>query len=268
MLSRMHNKLGTAGLVVSIVALVAALAGGAYAAAGFTKAQEKQITKIAKKYAGKPGKRGKPGAPGAAGPAGPAGAQGAKGDAGTNGTNGTNGEDGEDGEDGKSPAGTPFTGSKTLGSVTCTEGGVEYKGATNNLVCNGTKGTTGFTDTLPAGKSETGVWSTGQLAAPSTSSVLLSFSFPIPLADGSSYTVNWLNKLEEAKVGEAANCPGNVLDPEAKPGNLCVYTLEEEKTKEQFTPAFPDEAGTLAIFNLEAGGSAFGTWAVTAPTTP
>ena len=73
MFSRMHDKLGTAGLVVAIVALVFAMVGGAYAAGGLTKQQEKQVTKIAKKYAGKPG------AQGPQGPQGPAGLVGAKG---------------------------------------------------------------------------------------------------------------------------------------------------------------------------------------------
>jgi hypothetical protein len=50
MLSRLHNKVGTAGLVVAIVALVAALAGSAYAAKDvLTKQEKKQVEKIAKK---------------------------------------------------------------------------------------------------------------------------------------------------------------------------------------------------------------------------
>lgn len=91
MLSRLHNKLGTAGLVVAIVALVAALGGAAFAAGGLTAKQKKQVTKIAKKYAGKNG------AQGPAGPAGPTGPAGPVGKAGSNGTDGKNGTDGEDG---------------------------------------------------------------------------------------------------------------------------------------------------------------------------
>jgi Collagen triple helix repeat (20 copies) len=97
MLKRIHNKLGTAGLVVAVVALIAAVAGTAFAAGGLTKQQEKQVKKIAKKYAGK---NGKDGAPGPAGPQGPKGDQGAKGDTGAPGAPGKDGTDGQDGTDG------------------------------------------------------------------------------------------------------------------------------------------------------------------------
>jgi hypothetical protein len=92
MLSRLHSKLGTAGLVVAIVALVAALTGAAFAAGGLTATQKKQVTKIAKKYAGKPGAPGATGAPGA------------KGDTGARGATGPEGPKGPAG-----PAGSPWT---------------------------------------------------------------------------------------------------------------------------------------------------------------
>ncbi len=94
MLSRIHSKLGTAGLVVAVVALVAALTGAAFAAGGLTKQQEKQVKKIAKKYAGKEGKQGP------AGPQGPAGSPGPKGDKGDTGAAGPEGEQGIAGEPG------------------------------------------------------------------------------------------------------------------------------------------------------------------------
>jgi hypothetical protein len=100
--NRIHQKLGTAGFVISIVALVAALGGGAYAAkAGLTGKQKKEVENIAKKYAGKPG------SPGAAGSTGPAGAAGAKGDAGAAGTAGAAGAPGAPGTPGKE--GSPWT---------------------------------------------------------------------------------------------------------------------------------------------------------------
>jgi Collagen triple helix repeat (20 copies) len=119
MLSRMHNKLGTAGLVVAVVALVAALTGAAFAAGGLTKQQEKQVKKIAKKYAGKRGPAGLPGPTGAQGPKGDAGA---KGDTGATGPQGPQGPQGIPGPVGKE--GSPWT-----------AGGV-----------------------LPTGKTETGTW--------------------------------------------------------------------------------------------------------------
>ena len=82
-ISRIHQKLGTAGFVISIVALVAAMGGGAYAASGgLNGKQKKEVEKIAKKYAGKPG---------AAGPAGSNGSNGAKGDTGATGAEGKQG---------------------------------------------------------------------------------------------------------------------------------------------------------------------------------
>jgi hypothetical protein len=86
MLKRIHNRLGTAGLVVAIVALVVAVAGTALAAGGLTKKQEKQVVKIAKKYAGKQGPQGPAGAPGGKGDPG---AKGEKGDPGAPGKAGT-----------------------------------------------------------------------------------------------------------------------------------------------------------------------------------
>lgn len=107
MFKRIHNKLGTAGLVVAVVALVAAVAGTAFAAGGLTKKQEKRVIKIAKKYAGKNGKNGAPGPAGPAGPQGPKGDTGAKGDTGPAGAPGKDGLPGEAGEDGACSAGDP-----------------------------------------------------------------------------------------------------------------------------------------------------------------
>lgn len=97
MISRLHNKLGTAGLIVAVVALVAALSGAAIAAGGLTKQQERQVKKIAKKFAGKPGKpgrNGQNGAPGPAGAVGPVGAPGATGAVGPQGPQGPQGDNG------------------------------------------------------------------------------------------------------------------------------------------------------------------------------
>jgi hypothetical protein len=91
MFSRIHDRLGTAGLAIAVVALIAALTGTAFAAAGLNGKQKKEVKKIAKQFAGKPG---------ATGPAGPAGAQGPKGDAGPKGEKGDRGERGEQGEPG------------------------------------------------------------------------------------------------------------------------------------------------------------------------
>ena len=94
MFRRVHEKLGTAGLIIAVVALIAALTGTALAAAGLNSKQKKEVTKIAKKYAGKPG------ATGPAGPQGPAGPAGAKGDPGAAGAPGAKGATGATGPEG------------------------------------------------------------------------------------------------------------------------------------------------------------------------
>ena len=112
MLKRIHDKLGTAGLVIAVVALVAALAGTAFAAGGLTKKQEKQVVKIAKKYAGKPGAKGDPGAPGAQGPKGDPGPKGEPGPKGDRGEQGLEGEVGPPG-----PTETELPPGKTMTGV-------------------------------------------------------------------------------------------------------------------------------------------------------
>jgi Collagen triple helix repeat (20 copies) len=107
MLKRFHERLGTAGLVVAILALVVALGGTALAAKKvFTKQQEKQIEKIAKKVA-----KGVPGPQGPKGDQGAAGAPGAKGDQGAKGEPGERGLPGEQGPAG--PAETSLPPGKT-----------------------------------------------------------------------------------------------------------------------------------------------------------
>jgi Collagen triple helix repeat (20 copies) len=95
MFSKLHERLGTAGLVVAVVALVAALAGSAFAAAALNSKQKKEVKKIAKQFAGKPG------ATGPAGPAGPAGPPGSRGEAGPKGETGAPGKTGEPGDQGE-----------------------------------------------------------------------------------------------------------------------------------------------------------------------
>jgi len=266
MFQRIHQKLGTAGFIISIVALVAALGGGAYAASGgLTGKQKKEVEKIAKKYAGKRGKQGKQGPAGPAGPAGSAGAKGDKGDAGAAGSNGSNGAPGA--------AGTSVTNNPVpVGNAKCKElGGAEFKvgAGASTFACNGE---TGFTETLPKGKTEMGAWSYGE-TPPETFVASTSISFVIPLA-----TVPSFHFITAANAGaEAANCPGEVAEPKAAAGQLCVYL--NESLMEHFGGPFESlnkltTAGVVMFFHTqqESGqtpefppGFALGTWAVTAP---
>jgi hypothetical protein len=251
MLTRLRTRFGTAGLIVAIVALVAAVGGTALAASGaLTGKQKKEVTKIAKKYAG---------APGAAGPAGPAGA---KGDAGAAGANGKDGTNGTNGTNGVSPVGTAFAGAKGA----CTEGGVEFKGANTTVACNGVKGQTGFTDTLPSGKTETGVFA---IFAHAAEVVYQSLSFNIPLAQPPLEIV-YLKPGEE----DETKCPqGDINAPHAAPGYICVFVAgqifdpvdEPEGINRASSLDHVFAAGVTMGFAANAPFTAlYGTWAVTA----
>lgn len=227
MFKRIHDRFGTAGLVLSIVAIVLALTGGAYAAkqAGLNKKQKKQVGKIAKKEA-KKFANSNPGAPGVPGPAGP---QGPKGDTGAAGAAGTNGSDGTNGTDGKSV--------EVSGTASgCVEGGatvqVEGEPGTAQEVCNGEAGTFN-----PSGFTQTGTWSPpmsgnafGSLLpgvmeaaeAPATEYVL-PVSFSIPLESAPEFV---FVPTPGTGYGEAAGeCPGVTAEgvPTAEPGKFCVY---------------------------------------------
>jgi hypothetical protein len=272
-INAIREPFGTAGLIIACIALVAALGGTALAAAKLNSKQKKEVEKIAKKFAGKPGTNG------ATGPAGPTGPAGANGKDGANGTNGTNGSPGPSGV---SPTGANFTGSKTVGSTTCAEGGIEYKGASTNLVCNGAKGTTGFTKTLPSGETEKGTWSVlyhaTEAALPGSSAI----SFTIPLAKGVlPHLVGPEEGEGEPNENLPAGCLGNYTTPGAEKGNLCAFAQTEENAGKYATlfnfllpgtteGTFPNQktgtAGAVVVFQSESEGnvSAVGTWAVTA----
>lgn len=247
MISRIQNKFGTAGLVVAIVALIAALTGVAYAAQGLNGKQKKEVKKIAKKFAGKPGPVGPPGPQGPAGPAGKAGA------------NGTNGADG------KSVTSSQIASGGACGAQT----GVKYTlGTSSTNVCNGE---TGFTDTLPAGKTETGVWALG----PTSATSVVPLSFNIPLAEA-PVGIHFVNSDGEEETGESApvenpvNCLGTATEPEANPGHLCIYEIANLGGAggwfytEGLVNAY--ETGATFMYLIEANQVAFGSWAVTAAT--
>lgn len=257
MISRMHDRLGTAGLIVAIVALVAAVGGSAFAAsknAPLTGKQKKEVEGIAKKYAGKPGTNGTNGSNGSNG------AQGAKGDKGDPGAPGAAGAPGAPGAAGESPKGTDFTGTKGK----CTNGGVEYKGATTNLVCNGKDGSSSPT--------QTGTW-----AVLSPGEALVPLTWSTPLADGIAGT-----NVHIVNGAPTADCPGSASEPQAEPGHLCVYvaTIAFGATPEIVGPFRGDATQAEAFENEEEGASPsgaflyvrggveaglWGTFAVTAP---
>lgn len=265
MISRIHNKLGTAGFIVAIVALVAALGGGAYAAGGgLNGKQKKEVKKIAKKYAGKPGPRGKNGQNGINGVNGAPGAQGAKGETGAQGPKGDTGNEGPEG-----PAGAD---------------GID-----------GTNGTFS-TEPLPPEETLTGVWSGYKNG---TSKVNVWASFPIRVVPAPTLMV-YTNAVADFGVkinpstgqysppppaippeaivhGAAldALCPGSASNPTAEPGIACVYddSLAEGLIFGNFGDATrnasPDPSSGV-IFPLPGAENTTikGSWAVTAEVAP
>jgi Collagen triple helix repeat (20 copies) len=273
------RKYFTFANIAMTLALVFAMSGGAYAAHRFIITSVKQISpKVLKALQGKPGPAG------ASGPAGPQGPAGAKGENGVNGKDGTSGAPGES-----------VTAKEVSTKVkTCAEqGGSEFKvGSTTTLACNGR---TGFTETLPSGKTEQGDWSLSEhVSATGLAGIVVSaVSFSIPLeaaptphyvrANGLEPIINSSSEYEEVAPAE---CPGLAAEPRANPGNLCVYAKSEENTLSHFNSfIFPkicafgkvglcvlsaeastDPSGFGLAALPEAAGYVddIGTWAVTA----
>lgn len=258
MFRRFHDRFGTAGLVVAIIALVAAIGGTALAAGGLTKQQEKQVKKIAKKYAGKRG---------ATGPQGPVGPQGP---AGANGKDGANGAAGADGP----------TGATGATGATGETGATGATGETGSTGATGATGVSGFTATLPSGETETGAWSgmVGDLGF-----VDAVAPFNIPLAEGlDNEHVKVIYEGEEGALGECSDAAetekGTAKHPLAAPGYLCVYygfgkVAAEVSNTFIRKPQSGNEFGTsttgaiIQVFSTaeKTGRAVYGTYAVTAP---
>jgi len=265
-ISRIHQKLGTAGFIISIVALVAALTGGAYAASGgLSGKQKKEVEKIAKKYAGKPG------APGAAGPAG---AKGDPGAAGANGTDGASGDKGEKGDPGaKGAQGDPGEIANVVelapgNGEHCEAGGAKiFNSSGTAYACNGEGGTGGGNGTLQPGQSEIGYWNVlGQsgnvveFAEPIGTVSVASITYPTPLSAAPTETI--LLSFS-ATQEEREKCPGSEVNPEAAGGVLCLYPSIPGATLKF---AGPHTFGAVLFFTEDS--NAIGTWAYTAPVAP
>lgn len=226
MLSRIHDKLGTAGLVVAVVALVAALAGTAIAAAGLSGKQKKEVKKIAKSVA----KKGPTGPTGPQGPAGPAGPAGAKGDAGAQGATGPTGPAGKTGAEGEQGPTGP-----------------EGVCSTSNCI-------------LPTGVTETGTYLAPRAfeALESGTPAWTNISFNIPLSSEPE-----LHYLAPGAT-PTPECPGSSAEPKAEPGQLCLYAFVE--LNYEFSGGASKKTGAFLKFTgieSEGGGIANGVWAVT-----
>jgi Collagen triple helix repeat (20 copies) len=254
MFSAMRKRLRlTPTTVIAVLALVFAMTGGAYAAGRYVIISTKQISpKVLKSLLGKAGpagKNGASGAPGATGPAGATGAVGAKGEIGATGPTGATGPKGETG-------------------------------------AQGAAGQTGFTETLPKGKTLKGEWSVSSAV---DGNVVGSVSFGIPLKEAPTTVAYVKAPTEEERTKEEfpvdpAGCTGNVENPGATEGVLCVFGGTEQNISVlpkfcglsqpaiaacYFAPAGGGTADKMG-FGFLVGGKeegpviVSGTWAVTA----
>ena len=269
MFSKLHDRLGTAGLIVAIVALVVALTGTAFAAKKFITKPE--AIKIAKKYAGKNGKDGAPGAQGAQGPVGPAGSAGAA---------GAKGATCEAGAAGAAGA----TGPTGLKGATGTAGA---EGATGPTGADGATGPTGPVGPVSAGVLLKGTWSIPYYEAAAAGELVqapISTSIPIDTNGGDFYKVirDADGPYEFAEEGEVAAllCPGSADEPTVDNSLvgggavLCVYT-NESNLMATFRGAgiatdwdvSKSGGGVLAGFYTTGAGvaKANGSWAFIAP---
>ncbi len=243
MFSRIHDRLGSAGLIVAIIALVAALSGAAFAAKGnpgLSGKQKKEVKKIAQTEAKKFAAAGPPGQPGSAGAPGPKGDTGATGPAGAPGQDGEDGAPGPPGQDGED--GSPW------------------------VCCGGT---------LPPGETETGSWAIGSGPEGLRRD---SISFTIPLAEElAASEVHYINpsgeEVTEAEVKAQTTCDGDAIEPAADPGHLCVYggfeldifAFSEFIFQVDKSSVGASQAGALLEFFVSsASGGGGGSWAVTA----
>jgi hypothetical protein len=262
MFSTIRRRVTYANVVLTL-ALVFAMTGGAYAAKRYLITSTKQISpSVLKALAGKPGPAGKEGPAGKNGVSGSAGLPGPQGPPGV-GVEGKLGKEGAEGEEGRE--GKPGTEGKP---------GKEGK--------EGIPGATGepwaLNSVLPSGATETGAWGSWppEVSTPENSKhVYASISFPVALSAELDEThVHFIGEHEgagEPKENLPAGCTGNVKDPKALPGNLCVYggMISNVQVEVIETPFELGKAGagiSGANIRLAATGlPAFinGTWAVT-----
>jgi Collagen triple helix repeat (20 copies) len=211
MLSKIRRRMTFTNVAMTLV-LVFAMSGGAYAAKHYVITSTKQISpKVLKALQGKSGANG------------------------ANGVNGANGKDGAPGAPGEKGAagkdGVSVTSSKLASkNANCPEGGSEFTSAESKktYACNGAEGKQGSPWTaggkLPAGATETGTWTLHAPAKGPGEYRATNISFPIPLAAELNNTATIFVKSGESTPEQ---CAGNLAEPGAKSGRLCVFEAGE-----------------------------------------
>jgi hypothetical protein len=257
--------------VAMTLALVFAMSGGAYAAKHYLVTSTKQISP--KVLRALKGARGPVGPVGPVGPAGPVGVQGLAGPAGAPGKEGPPGVSGKDG--------VSVTSSVEPKGANCKEGGSKFVSASGTTyACNGEKGkegSFGSGQSLPSGQTLRGAFgasgfSTERYLSAGTGVAVTGVSFVMPVA-----VVGELKNVIYVKAGEAtpAGCKGEVNEPGAEPGNLCVFVANETNVDNAVPPLVPlvqligsgamKFGFTVRVFGESPGRIAVeGSWAVTA----
>ena len=136
----------------------------------------------------------------------------------------------------------------------------------------GPKGDPGAIAVVPSKATIRGVYALDFKADGSIEAGTTSFSFgavlpAAPLAPPANFI--------DVGEGPTASCPGSAGDPQAAPGNLCVYEGGKTNTGEGATIFHPSSGSTYEADQYGAGlyktsvaaghAKSFGTWAVTAP---
>jgi hypothetical protein len=270
MFNRIHQKLGTAGFIISIVALVAALGGGAYAASGgLNGKQRKEVQKIAQQEAKKVGgaSTSTAGPAGPQGSAGPAGAKGDKGDAGGAGPAGPTGPAGATGATGAAGAAGKSPSVVALGPqiANCEGvGGVKVVGAGGEeaFACNGEGGEGGNR------KTQTGLYEVlgaSGVTIPAFEFSVTTISFPVEVKKPPTEVVAVKPSTESGGPSpeEKEKCPGENTSPKAAPGVLCLYT-SEPAAQVSIEPLFSSISNVgVTVFLAEKAAQDFGSWAAT-----
>lgn len=126
-------------------------------------------------------------------------------------------------------------------------------------------------DTVASGRSVQGVYVVLGTASAAGQPFWTSVSFPLPMASApSAADLNFI----PAGGASTANCPGTVANPQAAPGNVCVY--EGANLNRNLDCLFKPSSGTctlsdpfgfaISITSAAAGGvMSRGSWAATAP---
>jgi hypothetical protein len=134
----------------------------------------------------------------------------------------------------------------------------------------GDKGDPGSLAVVPSGKTIRGVYVLSFDAASGAGSTAFSFGALLPAAPAAP-PANFIDVGE----GPTASCPGSPSNPQAAPGNLCVYEAHESHTDSGATMFHPSSGITYQADPYGAGlwktsfgtgrAESYGTWAATAP---